>query len=348
MPIYLRQSTASQEVPLGPFLDDTDGKTAETALTISNTDIKIWKSGATTLANKNSGGATHISNGIYYAVLDATDTNTLGPLVIFVAESGALPVRMECVVLAANVYDSLIGASDSLQVDATQIEGSDATNQIRDAVLDDATRFSGADIAAILTDTGTTLDGKLNTIDSNVDAILVDTAEIGVAGAGLTEAGGTGDHLTAVPWNAAWDAEVQSEVNDGLVAYDAATGTDVAAVETDTQDIQSRLPAALVSGRMSSDVVAISGSTTAADNLEASALGVITGQAQTGTLSTTQMTTDLTGYDNDRLIGRVIVFTSAPLAGEATDITDYASASGLVTFTAITEAPTNGTTFVIV
>jgi hypothetical protein len=32
----------------------------------------------------------------------------------------------------------------------------------------------------------TALDGKIDTIDSNVDAILVDTAEIGTAGAGLT------------------------------------------------------------------------------------------------------------------------------------------------------------------
>jgi hypothetical protein len=53
---------------------------------------------------------------------------------------------------------------------------------------------------------------------SFVDAILVDTAEIGAAGAGLTEAGGTGDHLTAIVWNAAWDAEVQSEVQDALDA----------------------------------------------------------------------------------------------------------------------------------
>lgn len=37
-------------------------------------------------------------------------------------------------------------------------------------------------------------------------------------GTHLTEAGGTGDHLTAVPWNASWDAEVQSEVDDALVA----------------------------------------------------------------------------------------------------------------------------------
>jgi hypothetical protein len=44
---------------------------------------------------------------------------------------------------------------------------------------------------------------------------LVD--DIGAAGAGLT----------AIPWNAAWDAEVQSECADALTAYDAATGTDV-------------------------------------------------------------------------------------------------------------------------
>jgi hypothetical protein len=43
--------------------------------------------------------------------------------------------------------------------------------------------------------------------------ILTDTAVIGAAGAGLT----------AVPWNAAWDAEVQSEAADALAAYDPPT-----------------------------------------------------------------------------------------------------------------------------
>lgn len=60
--------------------------------------------------------------------------------------------------------------------------------------------------------------------------ILTDTAEIGAAGAGLT----------AIPWNALWDAEVQSEVNDGLVAYGAATATDVttAAANVSVDEIQ--------------------------------------------------------------------------------------------------------------
>lgn len=75
-------------------------------------------------------------------------------------------------------------------------------------------------LSAIVTDTGelqTSLaDGGFT--DLLIDAILTDTAEIGAAGAGLTEAGGTGDQLTAVAWNAAWDAEVESEANDALVA----------------------------------------------------------------------------------------------------------------------------------
>lgn len=45
-------------------------------------------------------------------------------------------------------------------------------------------------------------------VSADIAAIEAQTDDIGVAGAGLT----------AVPWNPAWDAEVQSEVEDGLVA----------------------------------------------------------------------------------------------------------------------------------
>lgn len=109
--IFLRQSTASQEVPLGRFVDSTDGNTEETALTINNTDIKLWKTGATTLASKNSGGATHIANGVYYATLDATDTDTIGPMTIHIHVSGALYVKQDCCVLDEAVYDVLFGTT---------------------------------------------------------------------------------------------------------------------------------------------------------------------------------------------------------------------------------------------
>ena len=96
------------------------------------------------------------------------------------------------------------------------------------------------------------------------------------------------------------------------------------------------------------NTVQISGSATAANNLEASALGIIPGTAQTGTLSTTVMTSDLTGYADDELIGRVVVWTGGTAAGQASEITDYASTNGTVTYNTITTAPVNNDTFVIV
>lgn len=53
----------------------------------------------------------------------------------------------------------------------------------------------------------------------------------------------------------------------------AAVKAQTAAIETDTQDLQSRTPAALVGGRMAADVGSISGDSVAADNLEAAADG---------------------------------------------------------------------------
>lgn len=65
-------------------------------------------------------------------------------------------------------------------------------------------------------DTNGTFGGQVST---DIDAILVDTAVIGAAGAGLT----------AIPWNASWDTEVQSECTDALNAYDPPTNTEMEA-----------------------------------------------------------------------------------------------------------------------
>ena len=126
MTIPLRQSTASQEIPLGPFLDTTNGNEEETDLTIANTDILLWKWGATSLVSKNSGGATHMQDGMYYCTLDATDSNTLGLLKIYVHVAGALYVAADCLVYSPNVYDSLFG-SDKLEVDTVEVSGTSQT-----------------------------------------------------------------------------------------------------------------------------------------------------------------------------------------------------------------------------
>ena len=84
-------------------------------------------------------------------------------------------------------------------------------------------------------------------------------------------------------------------------------------------------------------------------NVDSLNLGIIYGLAQTGTLSTTACTTDLSGFLDDELINRVIVFTGGTADGQAALITDYASASGLVTFTGgITTAPANNDTIKLI
>lgn len=130
--MYLRQSTASQEIVLGPFVDSVDGNTAETGLTIANTDIKIYKGGATSAVNKNSGGGTHDAGGRYTAVLDATDTNTVGAMEVHVHVSGALPVFRRYWVLEESVYDALFAASApgyvaNAPVNTTQLAGQTVT-----------------------------------------------------------------------------------------------------------------------------------------------------------------------------------------------------------------------------
>ncbi len=217
MALWLKQSTAAT-VKLGPFVDETDGVTAETGLTISQADIRLSKNGGDIAQSNNAAGATHDELGYYDVPLDTTDTNTLGRLFVAVSEAGALPVWQEFMVVPANVWDSMFG-SDKLEVDITQIGGDTqsatdlkdfadsgydpGTNKVQGVVLVDTTTTNtdmrgtdnallaanytapdNASITAILEDTGTTLPATLATIEGQTD-------DIGVAGAGLTALGDT-------------------------------------------------------------------------------------------------------------------------------------------------------------
>lgn len=110
---FLRQATASQEILLGPFVAAADG-TAQTGLTIANTDIKLLLGGATSEANKNSGGGTHIAGGRYSAVLDATDTATVGILEVSVNAASGIPWNKSYYVLEEAIFDAMFAASSNV------------------------------------------------------------------------------------------------------------------------------------------------------------------------------------------------------------------------------------------
>jgi len=169
--MWLKQSTAVT-VKVGPFVDATDGVTAETGLTISQADIRLSKNGGNIAQSNNAAGATHDELGYYDVPLDTTDTNTLGTLKLLISESGALPVWQDFMVVPSNVWDSLFGA-DKLQVHADEITAglitaaAIATNAIdADAVAADAVSEIQSGLATA---------AALATVDGIVDAILVDT-----------------------------------------------------------------------------------------------------------------------------------------------------------------------------
>ncbi len=149
MPAWLKQSTAV-DIALGPFVDSTDGFTAETGLTLAQADIRLKKNAGAWAQKNDVTSATHEENGWYECELDATDTNTLGLLIVAVNETGALPVWREFMVVPANVYDSLVSAIDWLDVCAAKPEWSisgatltvkkqdDTTNQFTKTLTTDA------------------------------------------------------------------------------------------------------------------------------------------------------------------------------------------------------------------
>lgn len=102
-----------------------------------------------------------------------------------------------------------------------------------------------------------------------------------------------------------------------------------------------------VANKVDANVTHISGDSTAADNQEAALETIVTGAAEAGTLSVTQMTTDLSEATDDHYGGLTLGFRTGNLAGQKTRITAYVGATGLLTFDELTEAPTAGDTFVI-
>jgi len=210
---FLRQSTAGQEVPIGPFLDSTDGNTEETALSIANTDVDIWKEGATALVDKNSGGATHMTKGMYYTTLDATDTNTLGNLRIYVHVSGALYAQLDCIVLSATIYDWLIAGSGTLGVNATQIGGQTAS--AAGTVTFPGTIASTTNITAGTITTATNLT-NLPTIPTNwITAAGITAAALNGKGDWLLSSGYTAPPSVSAIADQVWDEVLSGHLTAG-------------------------------------------------------------------------------------------------------------------------------------
>jgi len=141
-------------------------------------------------------------------------------------------------------------------------------------------------VGQILEDTGTTIPALISVVDGVVDTILVDTNALNdtkipdtISLANINAEVDTAltdihlDHLIAA---AHGDTPVTGSIiasmvgNNGVWAGFSTKTDSLEMIAEDTQNIKTRLPAALtIAGKMNSDATAISGDSTAAANLEA-------------------------------------------------------------------------------
>lgn len=358
----LRENTATR-ISVGPFLDVTDGITPEVALTVTGIHLTLMvdDAGVPTLSldadATASGGANdmvHVTNddaGMYDLELAAANVNFTGrALLACIDTSEHLPVFHEFQIVSANVYDAIFTDGDVLDVSVTQLGGVAQS-------LTDLKDFADAGYDPSVNKVeGVKL---VDTTTTNTD--LISAATIGNA---VWDTDATGRQTAGTFGQAIGDPAANAEtIYDAVVTDAAGTNvavdvvavkstadaieTDTGAIETDTINIQSRLPDALVAGNLKTNVLAIDGSTGAADYLQKLMDSGVSSTTNDAGASATVFITNLSEATNDHYKGRLITFTDGVLAGQQTDITGYAGATKTLTVTALTEAPGNGDAFVI-
>lgn len=197
--MLLKQSTAVV-LSFGPVVNPTDGVTLVTSLATAmdsgSTGIKISKNGGALAARHATVTATtYDAYGQYLVTLDTTDTGTVGSLrVIFQAAASCLPVWVDFQIVPANTYDSLVGGSTVLDVNASKLGGTSQT---------------GRDVgASVLLSSGTgtgqvsLASGKVSLISADIGAVW-DVAIAGHVGAGSTGLALNSASSAGDPWNTA-------------------------------------------------------------------------------------------------------------------------------------------------
>lgn len=165
---FLKQSTSVKQL-IGPFVDATDGFTPETGITLGAADqAEAWKHDASSTTDISGNTWSHIADGMYNLTLTTSDTNTVGTLgVIVVDTSVCRPVRVNFMVLTANIYDSLVGggAVDYLDVNVKQVSEDTTAADLLEAGADcivTLTVGSGSSTSVIATDLTETTNDHYN------------------------------------------------------------------------------------------------------------------------------------------------------------------------------------------
>lgn len=340
----LRQSTAVN-LKFGPMVDETDGRTAETALTISQADVRLSKNGGAFAQKNDATTATHDENGYYLVPLNTTDVNTLGILKVAVNESGALPRIETYEVVTANVWDTL-HASERLDVNVMEVSDDTTAADSLELAFDDTPGavpqqgVSDQGTAQAATSTTVTLRAAAGFGDNTLagSTIIVHGSTQGYWQAGII-ASNVGSTDVCTLYNAfavtpsgtltykifasaagasVVDANVVQISGDATAANNAESffdGTGYAGTNNVIPTVTT------VTNQVTANVTAISGDTVSADNLEA-----YTDGTTPMPVNVTQLSGDATAADNSEAF-----FDGTGYAGTGNTIPTVTNVTNMVT-----------------
>jgi hypothetical protein len=215
--------------------------------------------------------------------------------------------------LIADANDNILAAVDTIEVALTQ-------DDINDIAYATAAAVGGAVAETVWEDPNAVSATIIAGIDANITAAI---ATIGAAGAGLT----------ALPWNAAWDPNVQAEATNAIASAALATAANLATLQTTANGIDAN--------------VALTLEDTAAWDTATEAKIILFGKDANGLTMEDSIPTELASADVDR-IQEAIDANSDQLAAIKTLVTDSnttASAVKVVTDKLVTAIELDGAVY---
>jgi len=330
-------------------------------LTIAQADVRLSKNAGADAQKNDVTSCAHEGDGLYMCELDATDTNTVGQLSLWVHVATALLVRHDFQVVEEAVYDAMFAASAlgyvaNAPVNVAQFGGSNGTFASGRPEVNTThaagTAWNSGGITAATLATDTITAAKLASdvateINAGVLAVLgalADSAADGdptnadTAMAYLKQlinvlmgtAGIVSYPAAATPGNAVSLAEVIRQIYDEVQGLNGATPLDGAgirsAVGLASANLDTQLDAIPTDPALPTGAVVADGANTAST-----------------------FETDLSSSVNDFWTDALLLFTSGSLAGQVKKITDYNGTTKFVTVgSAFTAAPSAADTFVLV
>lgn len=208
---YPRNAASPERLAIGAVVQISDG-----AVQTSGVSISVRGQGGASGAGA---GTTAYDNGVveYTPTQGETDFTSF---IVVAYKTGCIPVS-QTVITSASATAGYSGVDWGKVTSATSTVGLTNTTVGTITTYTGNTVQTGDSFARLGAPAGAS-------ISADIAAIEAQTDDIGAAGAGLT----------AIPWNAAWDAEVQSEVQDALEANNldhvAGTGTGIPAIPAGT------------------------------------------------------------------------------------------------------------------